>query len=681
MQIRLGAVYIDAVVDDNATTRPVLINRIPENAEVDVPTTSAIDLQVTDHDADGLADITEVYVTSIPAAGGAATEVLALDRPAGFHADYLASSTFLARLSPGAANNDEHVIHLVRSFAWTSSEIVQVRVVARSADVAPGGEVQFIYSFTVEDVVRPFLLAAETRSNRRVRVTFSEPILRDGSAESGDALAVREITGGVSFLDSPARLTCPGGNFVAADVGRFVQTSGCDDVRGDDVFRILAVDSATTVRVAAPTGAPYLPFAAAVQGPTARAAVTPIAIYAAVLQNNRGLMPDTAVGEITIGQHVAAGTPDGFDAEWFWDDNGADSFLRARQTDTALGRLRRAGRTPRFPRDNAFASYDAAALAAAAATNPNGITLAFGTTPVPGIVVSVNAVSVARFLTLGTSPVIANEDTPARTPVPILARAVTAADVPTAQDATAMVDIDLHDDLTPNAVYIAESWVVEDLSENVVRTPGDNPANTRTLLVFFSTDLAAVEGRRFDVYRDLLTQYDRATDLQHHALRFAAVLQEPLRLALQLIDRFQQLWDPQLSPVPDTLLEHLGNPFRFAYDLSESFKRRLIEALTLLYRRAGTEAGIEATLDFFFGDLLAAGQNFDVRPLSAVDAWELDVDELDTEAILGIDTLLQLYSFEVASPIVLTAAQRQQLTDIVDIIRPAHTHLVRIVEP
>jgi hypothetical protein len=40
-----------------------------------------------------------------------------------------------------------------------------------------------------------------------------------------------------------------------------------------------------------------------------------------------------------------------------------------------------------------------------------------------------------------------------------------------------------------------------------------------------------------------------------------------------------------------------------------------------------------------------------------------------------------LYSFEIESAITLTVAQRQRITKIAELMKPGHTHLIRIVEP
>lgn len=58
-----------------------------------------------------------------------------------------------------------------------------------------------------------------------------------------------------------------------------------------------------------------------------------------------------------------------------------------------------------------------------------------------------------------------------------------------------------------------------------------------------------------------------------------------------------------------------------------------------------------------------------------------DAGRLGVTTILGPGTSFQIYSFEVISPIVLTIEQRDRITEIVEYMKPAHTHLNAIVEP
>mgnify|MGYP001594005420 CR=1 FL=1 len=674
-RVTLGAWYLDAIVEDKTVVRPTLINRVPENGETGVPITGSIagssfplTIWVTDPGAAGLADITVVNITSIPSGGGAPTLIAALTRPAGFHATYAASSTFVAGMSPGSGVTDEHRITLIRNFPWTSGEIVTVQVIARVSDVAPGGEVTFNYTFTVQDLTAPYLIAATSFAGlATARLTFSEPMLQSGGGAAATT-AVRQILGGVAFA-APNLLRANAGNFVAADIGRFVGVVGCDDVRGDGYYRVDVVNSSTEVQVTAIDSA-ALPFTPAVAGPAATVSIGPYLLRPHRVIGFQDPLP--MLGEVPLGEHVLTGSPTALTTEWYWLDAGTASTLRAVRADYVKTR------TPRFLR-HGTATYTPATLATAATTSPNTITLVYSEVAgVPQIVVSVSAVAVGTFLVTG--PVVpVPEVQPQFTPVVLQAIAPAATAVPSGINPATLVDLTLSSELTGTSRYEIGAVQVTDLAANAVLTPGVTVGvgftRTARLLAPPAPTLPAL--RRFSFFQNLMPAIARDSDVTHDLEKFLAVLQETFDLVQADSARFSELWDPDLAPAGalDTLLQHLGNPFGFAYELTADAKRRLIEVLTRIYQRVGTDLGMEAVLAFFFG------QAFQVRAFLDIDAWQLDVDRLDFEAILGPDTQFALYSFEVVSPIALTAVQRQQVGDIVEFMKPAHTHYVRLVEP
>jgi hypothetical protein len=71
----------------------------------------------------------------------------------------------------------------------------------------------------------------------------------------------------------------------------------------------------------------------------------------------------------------------------------------------------------------------------------------------------------------------------------------------------------------------------------------------------------------------------------------------------------------------------------------------------------------------------------DIRPFLGGDSWTLGESALGFDTALGPGTLFQRYSFEAESTEALSTVQRQQLVELIDYMKPAHTHLVRIIEP
>lgn len=130
-----------------------------------------------------------------------------------------------------------------------------------------------------------------------------------------------------------------------------------------------------------------------------------------------------------------------------------------------------------------------------------------------------------------------------------------------------------------------------------------------------------------------------------------------------------------LSRAIDIILTNLGNPFPF-FELSESQKRSLARALVPMYRKKGTEAGIEQAILFFLG-LTCEVIDFS----SGEDVWILGESELgeDTYLAPSIDGS-DLFFFVVEFYDSLSAEQKDQAERIIDFMKPGWTHYV-IIQP
>lgn len=206
----------------------------------------------------------------------------------------------------------------------------------------------------------------------------------------------------------------------------------------------------------------------------------------------------------------------------------------------------------------------------------------------------------------------------------------------------------------------------EDASGNVIAAPFN-------VVTFNAFTPARPERRWLNVY-ELLPQINRSEDTTLDLFKFCACLQDVLDVLLYDIDRWTAILDLDTATEQflDAMLFGLGNPFSFV--LTENDKRRLLRVLVTIYRKKGLAEGIEETVLFFMGltiEVLAAG----------AEGWELGVDELGYDAILGPGDQATLYSFDIDSAIVLTDEQREQITKIANYMKPAHTHLRNILEP
>jgi phage tail-like protein len=220
--------------------------------------------------------------------------------------------------------------------------------------------------------------------------------------------------------------------------------------------------------------------------------------------------------------------------------------------------------------------------------------------------------------------------------------------------------------LTPGASYRVVVDGVVDPFGNVIAPPFDSAE----LLGFVPPRPAR---RRFDLYQ-LLPALNRREDDTGDLRRFLACLQEVTDLLVHDVDRFTDILDPDLAPEPflDLMLLDLGSPFPF--DLSLVDKRRLLNVLVAIYREKGTAAGIQNAIRFFLG------LEVEIVAYSG-EALVLGESLLGEDWILGPAGSFSAYSFEVVVPRALAAEERRRLRAIVDYMKPAHTHLARIVEP
>lgn len=159
--IELPALYVDSVVALQAVTRPMLVNRDPGPNEIGVPIHSAIAVEIVDTGTFGLNRIiTRIWVNSeIAFDGSNIPEILA-----GFSGPQSQVNE--------TADTLRIVLDPVNPF--TSQEIVEVHVITATID---GEELDDYYSFTVEDLTAPRLIAAQAVSAKSIRIEFDEDIL------------------------------------------------------------------------------------------------------------------------------------------------------------------------------------------------------------------------------------------------------------------------------------------------------------------------------------------------------------------------------------------------------------------------------------------------------------------------------------------------------------------------
>jgi len=239
--------------------------------------------------------------------------------------------------------------------------------------------------------------------------------------------------------------------------------------------------------------------------------------------------------------------------------------------------------------------------------------------------------------------------------------------VSVARVSTAVVDVTLDVPITRALLYRVTVSGVSDVFGNEIEAPNDF-ADFRG----FECDVPA--DRDFELWK-MLSRASRDSDEDETLFRTCSVVQEVIDLLLCDVDAWTDILDVDSAAerYVDQMLIGLGNPFDF--DLSVDDKRRLVRTLVQIYQRKGTALGIIDVIRFFLG-LEVTLDEWNTSP-----GWILGESELGVDTILGPSDRRALYTFDVVSLVSLTDEQRAIIRELVDYMKPAHTHLGSIVEP
>lgn len=203
--------------------------------------------------------------------------------------------------------------------------------------------------------------------------------------------------------------------------------------------------------------------------------------------------------------------------------------------------------------------------------------------------------------------------------------------------------------------------------------------------------------------------------------RFLSAIQEVFNTLWAYADRMQTWHNPQQLPygfvngkidthlMVDRLLADLGNPFKVEMGLST--KKKLATLLVSLYQQKGTDTGIIGAIRVIMGiEVTIRSYNLRVGRLgsvglgnsllsgdiqSATNPWYLGWHVQKPAALgvhgklgnqatpfkLGSSSRRNFYTFDIVSPIRLTASDRRNMLLIARYMKPAHTHIGRIIVP
>lgn len=213
-------------------------------------------------------------------------------------------------------------------------------------------------------------------------------------------------------------------------------------------------------------------------------------------------------------------------------------------------------------------------------------------------------------------------------------------------------------ELTHSALYRITT-TARDAVGNISLAPND----TATFLGFLPEQ---PEGRSFNLF-DMLPDKNFQEDATGDLARWVNVIQEPFELLLFIIDRFQDLLDPDTAPEPvlDAMLLDLGYPFTF--DLEVVDKRRLIKILRAMYQQKGTDRGIINAIRFFLGIEVVITTPY-------LTGGFLGLASLGGTFVLSSSLLSNLYTFCINVPRALVGDEERRINEIADFMKRAPCH-------
>jgi phage tail-like protein len=228
------------------------------------------------------------------------------------------------------------------------------------------------------------------------------------------------------------------------------------------------------------------------------------------------------------------------------------------------------------------------------------------------------------------------------------------------------IEITLDDMATIGKTYLLSISKVIDIWGN------DSDNLTAQFISFFPTTFSRRSLKLIEEIPDI-NRYDR--DHVGDLRKIIESLQDTLDIFLYEIDKWTEILDIDYASenFVDVMLQDLGNPFTFELTLNE--KRRLGRLLISIYKLKGTKIGIINTIRLFLGI------DIEINSINVDEGWILGISELGIDTLLGSEDRRLLYSFEIVVPRILTESEMEKLLEIVDIMKPAHTHLIEVIQP
>lgn len=636
-------VGVDTVVLDGNQTKPILINRDPEPYETNVPVDSCVSLDIINPDFDGIAlSSVRVWIDEILAFDGSSYdgENVVSAFIVGFRGE---ESTFVH-------TDDELRIKIDPEKDFVSKNRTTVKVHADTGDAEHPGELRTSYSFDIEDETAPVLVSAQAWGQKLVRLYFGEPLVQQN-------------------LD------------VESVVGYFPW--GVESLSWDQVLKRYVLDDIS------------YPYVVSGTGPFSVKHLDTLNVIVDGEQQNLRFLAGWFAGDSATAEEVSTMLKSEFEGVDAWAWNGKIVLRSLNQG----GSIQVVGGTSNvkfgFPADakTKCLKYN---------TLPGEYAVAIFTTYQDGRIGERRAfydfaATDERFVLEPKNEPLASDsavnhrnytiqrDETALQESGFTIACATVAPVSARLVASNIVELELDVPMTPEAPYLAIAAVFDDEGNkvhNIVDENGNAITDAGDTVAFTGWQPPVPSGRRFELYR-MLPQMNRDADTTKDLYRMISVLQETMNLVLYDIDRFPVTWDAHNAAeyFVDALLFDLGNPFGWL-ELDLNKKRQLLLNLVRIYDLKGTAPGVQAVLRFFLSiDSEIHAFNDDAN------YWIMNEGRLGIDTRLGMSNRRALYTFDVEILSIngvlrtLTDEEESNVRKLIKYMKPAHTHLGKIIQP
>jgi phage tail-like protein len=227
-------------------------------------------------------------------------------------------------------------------------------------------------------------------------------------------------------------------------------------------------------------------------------------------------------------------------------------------------------------------------------------------------------------------------------------------------------ELTLGQDMTPDGAYILTVSGITDFVGNII-DPNFSELNFRGYVQIINGD------RYLDFYK-MFADFNRQQDTDKFDLKnFSSAISEVMTQLMYDLDDYTANMEVDKSPewMIEAYLIHYGNPFVYI-DLPLSKKRQLINILAELYKRKGSEDGIDAALKFLFG----------YTSITFIyywgSGWSLGLGELGIDTVLEDGSKYLKFSFGLEFIEEPSDERKEEIRKVVDAMKPAHIRLLEI---